>query len=216
MPQSVNNSVADETHISPRLGVIECSISARIESATITSSEIIFTSEFADFADYQILANGIKESSQPILFHNHWLDSTSAITRNQTAQNRSLIATVGVTFPPRNESALTDNPTLQLFAKTAITPYMLQEKLLHRGQQWLTVEAAELETTLGGVFASILLYLPPSDSQYTPHQVWNYRIHSFPDRNSTIEQPISSSKFTILAMDTVFRRERVNLVWLYF
>lgn len=42
MPQSVNNSVADETHITPGLGVIECSISARIESATVTSSEIIF------------------------------------------------------------------------------------------------------------------------------------------------------------------------------
>lgn len=166
MPQSVNNSLPDKTPIVPRLGVIECSISSKIESATITSSEIVFSSDFADFADYQILANGTKESPHPVLFHEHWLDSISVITQNQTAQNRSLTATGHVSFPPRNQSIITNNPTLQLFAKTAITPYMLQEKLLHRGQQWSTVEAAELEITLGGAFASILLYLPPSDSQY--------------------------------------------------
>lgn len=91
----------------------------------------------------------------------------------------------------------------------AITPYMLQEKLLHRGQQWLTVEAAELETTLGGAFASILLYLPPSDSQYAlPPGV------ELPD--TFLPRQKFYDRATILAMDTVFRRERVNLVWLYF
>lgn len=80
----------------------------------------MFSSGLADYADYQILSNGAKEASLPLLFHENWLDSVSAISINDTKQRTNRASTGVVNFRARNQSDLTGNPTLQLLANVAL------------------------------------------------------------------------------------------------
>lgn len=70
-----------------------------------------------------------------------------------------------VDLSPRNQSKLTINPTLRQFANVMLAPF--QYPLISaRTNVWRKVEAAEVEVTIGGAFASIPMYLNPSLSQY--------------------------------------------------
>lgn len=159
-----SNFSFDESAMVRTPGVIACSISARIKSAIVTSFDVAFTGDYADYADYQILANGTHETDQPILFHQHWLEGISNISPNITMLRKLVTATGNVSFGGYHSINRATNPTLALFASTLIEPY--EERMYHNSWDWMTMEAAELEVILGGAFASILLYLPPADSQY--------------------------------------------------
>lgn len=145
-------------------GVIACSISARITSAIATSFDIAFSGDYAEFNDYQILANGTHETDQPVLFHQHWLEGISNINPNDEMFGKPTTATGNVSLGTYHIDARPNNPTLESFAKTLIDPY--EQRMYYSSLDWKTMEAAELEVILGGAFASILLYLPPADSQY--------------------------------------------------
>lgn len=145
-------------------GVIACSISSHIKSAIVTSFDITYTGDYADYADYQILANGTHEPGEPVLFHQHWLQGISNVNPSDKIFGKPAIATGNVSFSGYHSANNVTNPTLTSFARTLIEPY--EQRMYHTSWDWATMEAAELEVILGGAFASILLYLPPTVSQY--------------------------------------------------
>lgn len=62
-----NTSTLNSTNGEPdQQGIIECTLSTVVRSAVATNSEIDMSSEYADYFDYQVLANGTKESSLPL------------------------------------------------------------------------------------------------------------------------------------------------------
>lgn len=148
--------------------VIVCSLSARVLSATISSADVVFTANIADYHEYQVLADGTHEPALPLIYHKHWLDSLDLIKSDDYLYDEGALetATGNVTFSRRNSSRVTSNPALQLFAAT-LMPF--NETINYaRNLTWVnsTMEAAEIEVILGGAFAAILLFLPPCESQY--------------------------------------------------
>lgn len=158
------NFIFNETSMVRTPAVIACSLSARIKSAAATSFDIAFTGDYADYADYQVLANGTHEAAQPVLFHQHWLESITDINPTDSKFGSPITATGNVSFGAYRRTIRPSNPILQSFAKTLIEPY--EARMNYTSWNWTTIEAAELEVVLGGAFASVLLYLPPAKSQY--------------------------------------------------
>lgn len=64
--------IVDEKKMFLTPGLIVCSISARIISATVTSFDIMFTGQYAEYA---------KDNSQPVLFRENWLEGISKLVR---------------------------------------------------------------------------------------------------------------------------------------
>lgn len=150
----------------PAPGIIKCTLSTVVRSAVATNSEIDMSCQYADYSDYQVLVNGTKEASLPLLFHEHRLGSVSAMSVNNSLLKSTRIGPAVVEPIPRNQSQLTVNQALQQLANVVLAPYRYEALIHTRGITWPEVEAAELEVTLGGAFASILMYMDPSHSQY--------------------------------------------------
>lgn len=149
-------------------GIVVCSLSARLKSAVIFSSKVTFEIKNAEYAEYQVLANGTQEPSLPLLYHEHWLDSLNVQTVEDPNYDVSLNATGNATFARRNASDITLNRTLQKFAFTLLNPALLRSTIQPPDNQLLqdVIDVSEVEVILGGAFTSLLLYIQPTDSQY--------------------------------------------------
>lgn len=154
-------------NMTPLSGIVVCSISGRLKSAVISSSKVTFPVENAKYAEYQVLANGTHEPSLPLLYHEHWLDSLNVQTVQDPNHDLPLEATGKPTFPMRNASNVTPNLTLQKFAFTLLNPALFQNLTLEGKRLQDVIDVAEIEVILGGAFTSLLLYMEPTESQYT-------------------------------------------------
>lgn len=165
-PRTLNPIWNDHTTI-PRLGIIVCSTSARIGSTTITASDTMVYHKYSPYADYQILANGTKESSSPLLFHEHWIGAVGALSEVVNANYNAPITSTGKdNVGPRNPNIVTPNRILQeigyllvvQFWKASLKP--LQERVVR------DIEAAEIELPISGAMSALLSRMWPTYSQY--------------------------------------------------
>lgn len=186
-------------------GIVVCSLSARLKSAVIFSSKVTFEIENAEYADYQVLANGTHEPSLPLLYHEHWLDSLNVQTVETPNYDVSLNAVGNATFAMRNASDITLNGTLQKFAFTLLNPSLFRNITQPPDNQLLQdiIDVSIVEVIHGGAFTSLLLHIQPTDSQYSLPSTVKMSPAFLPEQH--FYDDYASRKFSIYTLGYGFR-----------
>lgn len=65
----------------PMITTPVCSLSARFLSGTVSAADVVFTSDTADYHEYQALADGTHEPAVQLIYQKHWLDSLDLISK---------------------------------------------------------------------------------------------------------------------------------------
>lgn len=151
------------------LNITVCTISVELKSAVVSSLNIQFSPQFADYANYLSHSDGEREAPRTLLFHENWLDYIHLWEQHVVTDGTSENVTVSgnITYPPRNMSKPARNPTMLRYAKifldTRMVPVNDSGKNGGRGH----VEAATLEIVVGGACVQLISFMNPTDSQYT-------------------------------------------------
>lgn len=166
-----------------------CSISTILRSTVVSSLQIPFSPRYAKYTDDLSQLNGGDEAPRSLIFHENWLDTVylaDPVTFDEGIRIPAVNTEV-FTYPPRNASKPSRNPTLVRLAKIFLTPNTGSsdiQKNLGQGQ----VEAGALEIVIGGAFLQFMSLMNPTSSQYSvgpglilPDSLMPEPRRSFPD-----------------------------------
>lgn len=146
-----------------------CSISTVLRSTIVSSLRIPFSPQYAKYTNDLSQLTGGDEAPRAVIFHENWLDT---VYLSDPAEYKAgipipVVNTEVFTYPPRNISEPSRNPTLARLAKIFLTPNTRSSDDIQRNLGQGQVEAAALEIVLGGSFLQFMSLMNPTSSQYS-------------------------------------------------